>query len=117
MHQPPLLQVIIFKLDIASLDGIEDVLRPRHEQPDYGAALVRDGLQDLLRLRTRQQDSAAARHEASHPVHLRAGVVQWRNAEEGVVAAGLMMLRLHLSRLSEAPVRVKDGLREAGGSG
>ncbi len=50
MHQPPLLQQIMFHLHLAGVDGIQKILCPGHQQPHDGTFLLRHRPQDPLRL-------------------------------------------------------------------
>ena len=117
VHEAPLRKSVVLQVHGARFDGVEDVLRPRHQQPHDGAALLAHRLQDPFRLDPAQQHRAAAGDEAPEPVHLGARVVERRDAEEDVVAHLAVVLLLHLGRLGEAAVRQDDRLGEAGGAG
>ena len=116
VHEAPLVELVVGQVDLAALDGGEDVLRPGHEQPHVGAALAADRLEDGLGRHAAQQHRASAGVERAHPVELRARVVERRDAEEHVVVNGLVVARLHLGGLRKREMRVQDGLGEAGGA-
>ena len=88
----------------ALLQGVQNVLRPGHQQPDDGTLLVRDGLEDDLRRGPLEQHGLAPGKETAHPVHLGACVVQGRDAEEGVIVLDVVVLLLHLRGLGQAAV-------------
>ena len=117
VHQPPLGQLILIHIHGAGIDGIQDILGPGHQQPDDGALLLGDCSENHLRLRSLQEHGLAAGHERTEPVHLRAGVVQRRDAEEHVVPACAVVNLLHLGGMHQTLVIVQDGLREPCGSG
>ena len=48
VHEPPLVEDVVRKVDVAAIDGVEDVLRPGHQEPDDGAALGGDSAEDPL---------------------------------------------------------------------
>ena len=116
VHEAPLGQLVVGRVDLALLDGEQDVLRPGHEQPHDGAALVRHGAQDRLGGHAAQQDRAAANQEAAEPVHEGSRVVERRDAQEHVVVGLRVVVLLHLRGLRERAVRVQDRLGEAGGA-
>ena len=113
MHEPPLVEAIVRELHLAPVDRVEDVLRPRHEQPDDRAALLAHGADDPFGLDAHQQHRPAARQERPEPVHLRARVVERRDAEEAVVARLPVMRLLDLAGMEQALVLKDDGFREA----
>ena len=117
VHQAPLVELVVLQLHVAAFDGVQDVLRPRHEQPHHGAVLLGDRADDPFGLDAAQEHGLAADQETAEPVHLRAGVVQRRDAEERVFAGLSVVLLLHDAGVHEAAVTVHDGLREAGGAG
>ena len=117
VHQTPLVELVVLQLDVAAVDGVQDVLRPRHEQPDDRAVFLGDRADDPFGLDAAQEHGLAADQEAAEPVHLRAGVVQRRDAEERVFAGLPVVLLLHDAGVHEAAVTVHDGLRESGGAG
>lgn len=44
VHEPPLVEQVVVKIDAAGLDRVENVLRPGHEQPDdraFSSVMVR----------------------------------------------------------------------------
>ena len=117
MHEPPLRQLVVFEVDSAVVYRVEDVLHPRHEQPYDGAFFVGYGLDYRLGVGALEQDAFAARYEAAEPVHLRAGVVERRYAEEYVVVRLPVVGLLDLRGVHERAVRVEYRLREACGAG
>ena len=113
VHQPPLVEVIVFEFYFAAVDRVKDVLRPRYQQPYDRAALLRNGADDPLRLGPAQQYRAAADEEAAEPVHFCSGMVQRRDAEKGVVPGLPVMFLLDAARVHQAPVAVHDRLRKS----
>ena len=116
VHEAPLVELVILKLDGALLDGKEDVLGPRHKQPHDGAVLRADGVEDGLGGHATQEHALAAADEATQPVHCGTGVIERRDAQKHVVVGLPVVLLLHLRRLREALMVVQDGLGEAGGA-
>ena len=110
--EPPLIEDVVGEVDVSAVDGIEDILRPRDEEPDDGAALGGDGAEDPLGADALQEDRFAADHKGAEPVHLRAGVVQGRDAEKDIVMGLTVMFLFTDGRMLEASVRVQDGFRE-----
>ena len=117
VHEPPLVEQVVVKIDAAGLDRVENVLRPGHEQPDDRAFFLRDGPQDPFRLHAPQQNGLAARDQTAEPVHLRARVVERRDAEENVVFGLAVVMLLGHAGTDERLVPVQDRLREAGRAG
>ena len=117
VHQPPLGQAVVLQLQLTTVQGGQNVLAPGHQQPDDGAALVGDGIEDGLGGVALEQDGPAAGEQGAEPVHLGAGVVQGRDAEEYVLVTGLVVDGLHPSGLEQGLVLEEDGLGEAGGAG
>ena len=117
VHEPPLVKGVVGELHVAALDGVQDVLRPRYEQPHDRTLLLAHGAEDPFRLHALEQDGLAAHEEAAEPVHLRARVVQGRNAEEHIVLRLAVVGLLHLAGMHEAEVPEDDRLREAGRAG
>ena len=113
VHEAPLVQVVVLEPQLAALDRRQDVLHPRHEQPDDGTALAADRLEDELRGDATQQHRPGANDERAHPMELGAGVVERRYAEEDVVVRLPVVPLLHLRRLREAAMAVQDRLGEA----
>ena len=104
--------LVIRELQLAGIQRIQDILRPRDEEPHDRAVLVVDGLQDHFGLCAEQKDRLASGDQAAEPVHLRTCVVQRRNAEEGIVVLLAVMLLLRDCRVHETRVLVQDRLRE-----
>ena len=117
MHQPPLIQFIVGNLQLAPVEGIQDILRPRNQQPHDRALLIGDCFQDDIRLCPFQEHSLAAGPQRTHPVELRSGVIERRNAEEAVASPCVVMNRLHLSRLIQTQMFVQNCLGKSGGPG
>src|SRR5690606_26198653 len=82
VHHPPLLKLVILKLHVSPLYRVKDILGPRHEQPHDRYLLLRHGPEYPVRLYPTQDDGRAAGKQAPEPVHLRAGVVKRRYAQE-----------------------------------
>ena len=90
-------------------DNIVDIL----EQADGVAqARVSGGNTKIVRVEL-EQNRLAARDKAAEPVHLRARVVEGRNAEENVVLGLRVVILLGHSRMHKASVLVNDSLGEA----
>jgi len=117
VHQPPLREFVFLELDVAAFDGVENVLRPRHQQPDHGAAFGGNRVNDPLRTGPLEQHRPAPDQETAEPVHLRPGMIQWRNAEEGVFAGLAVVILLGLASVHQAAVGVEDRLGESGRAG
>ena len=117
VHEAPLVEVVVLQPHRPLLDGHEDVLRPRHEQPHDGAPLAGRGLEHGLGRDAAQQHAAPAHEQASHPVHAGARVVERRDAQEHVVVGLAVVALLHLGGLREALVVVEDRLGKARGAG
>ncbi len=117
VHQPPLVELIIFRLNVSPLDGVQNVLRPRHQKPDNRDPLLGHRPEDPLRLDAAQQNRAASGQEAPEPVHLRAGVIQRRDAQEIIFARLPVMVHLHFTGHHQAAVVMKDRLGKTGGAG
>ncbi len=112
VHQSPLGKLVIRKPDVAPVDRVEDVLRPRHQQPHDRAPLFRHGVQDKLRLCPFQQDCPSALQKTSEPVHLRPGVVERRNAQEHILLRLPVVILLHLARVHQTLMVVQNRLRK-----
>ena len=117
VHQPPLIEPVIRRFYVAALNRIQYILRPRHQQPDDCAALVRDGAQNPFGLRALEQHRPAARNQTAEPVHLRAGVIERRYAEEHVVLRLAVMRLLAARRMNQRAMGVQYRLGEAGRAG
>ena len=117
VHQPPLIQEVIVEVYLACLNGIEQILAPGDKQPHDGAAFLGDGPEDPFRLHAPQQNGLAPGKEGAEPVHLGAGVVQRRDAQEHILAGLPMVVLLRFAGGEQGTVVVQDRLREAGGAG
>ena len=117
VHKPPLGKFIVLELQFAAVQGSQDILRPRYQQPYDRALLAADRLQDRLGTCSFQDYSFAAGDQAAEPVHLRTGMVQRRNAQETVILCLAVMCLLHPGGMDQAAVLVKDRFRESGGTG
>ena len=104
VHQPPLGELVIGQVHLPAFDGVQDVLGPGHQQPDDGAFFVGHGLQHVLGLGAFEQDGLASHQEGAEPVHLGAGVVEGRDAQEHVVVGLAVMGLLHPAGMDEALV-------------
>ena len=109
--------MIIGHFQSAAVQGVHDILYPGNQEPDQSAALVGYGLEDDLGLGAPKQDGTAAGDQRAHPVHLRARMVEGRNAEEGVASGGPVMLLFHDGGMEQGIMGMKDGLGEACGTG
>ena len=114
---PPLVKAVVRKVHVPAIYRIQYVLRPRHEQPYDRAALLAHAPKYPLGLNPLEEDGLAAHKETSEPVHLCAGVIQRRDAEENVVLRLPVVLLLHLARMHQATVAEYYGLREPGRAG
>ena len=117
VHQSPLRQFIFLKIDLAGIDGVQQILRPGNQQPNDGAAFFRDGAQNPFRLHSAQQYCLAARHKRTEPVHFCACVIQGRDAQKYVVVRLAVVVLLHLTGAQERAVIVQNGLGEARSAG
>ena len=117
VHETPLREDVVAEIDLFRFDRVEDILRPRNEEPDDRATFFRDRMKDRFGLDSAQQHGLAADEETAEPVHLRAGVIERRDAEEDVLARLRMVVLLREAGRGQAAVRVQDRLREARRSG
>ena len=117
VHQPPLGQLIVLQLQLAPVQGGQNVLGPGHQKPHDGAVLLRHGLEDGLGAVALEQHGLTAGEQRAEPVHLGARVVQGRDAQEHVVVGGGVVDGLHAGGLEQGPVLEQNGLGEAGGAG
>ena len=85
MHKSPLCERVILESEVAAVDAVKYILNPRNEQPNDSRLLVRRGLEHPLGLYAAEENCLAAREKRAEPVHLRARVIERRNAEENVV--------------------------------
>ena len=97
MHKPPLRKLILAKVDIPSVNGIEYILCPRHQKPHYGTLLSRYGFDYRLRLGSLKQYCLTAHQEASEPVHLGSRMIQRRDAQEHIILGLTVMSLLYLT--------------------
>ena len=116
MHQPPLVQQIVAQVHPSVVNRVENVLHPRHQQPDDGAFFLGHSPQNPLRLHTAQQHGLASGDERAEPVHLGPRVVKGRNAEKHVLPGLAVVLLLHDAGLGQGLVGVQDGLWKARGA-
>ena len=105
------------QLDLAPVDGVEDILRPGDQQPHHRAALLGNGGNDPLGLHAPEQDRPPPHEEGAEPVHLRPRVIEGRNAEKDVVPGLAVVLLFHHAGVAQAPVAVDDGLGKSRGAG
>ena len=80
VHEPPLVEQIVLKIDAPGFNGVQNILRPGDQQPDDGAFFFCDCTKNPLRLYAAQQHGLAPGNEAPEPVHFRARVIERRNA-------------------------------------
>ena len=113
MHEAPLVEAVIVEVDLAGIDRVQDVLRPRHQQPDDRALFLGHGTQDPIGAHAAQNDSFRSFDQPSHPMHLGADVIERRDAEEIVVMGLAMVLLLGDGGAHEARMPMEDGLWEA----
>ncbi|OQC53675.1 MAG: hypothetical protein BWX55_00930 [Deltaproteobacteria bacterium ADurb.Bin022] len=114
VHQPPLIELVIFQLDVTAFDGVQNILRPRNQQPHDGNLFFGNRLENPFRLHTAQQNGAASGQEAAEPVHFCARMIKRRDAEKIVCARLAMMIHFHFARHHQGAVRMKNGLWETG---
>ena len=60
VHESPLIELIIGKLDFSAVKGIKDILSPRYQKPYDGALLVGNSLQDDVRFCALEKNCFAA---------------------------------------------------------
>ena len=113
VHEPPLVEAVVLELDVPAVNGVENVLRPRHEQPDDRRLFLRDGADDPFRRDTAKDHCAASGEQTAEPMHLRSGMIEGRDAEEHVVARLSVMVLLHTAGGDQGEVLMQDRLREA----
>ena len=75
VHQAPLIQLVIGKINVAPLDRIQNVLRPRNEKPDNRALFLGNGTENPLRVDSFQQNRFPSHKKTAEPVHFRAGMI------------------------------------------
>ena len=117
VHQPPLGQMIVPNLQVAPVQGRQDVLGPGDQQPHDGALLLAGRLENGGGGVALKQHRPAAGEQGAEPVHLCPGVVQGRDAQKHVVVGGLVVDGLHPGGLHQGGVLEQDGLGEAGCAG
>ena len=117
VHEPPLVEQIVLKIDAPGFDGVQNVLRPWNQQPDNGAFFLRDCPQDPFRLHAAQQHGLASGNQTSEPVHFRPRVIERRDAEEHVVLCLPMVMLLGHAGADKRLVPVQDRLWKAGRAG
>ena len=116
MHQPPLIQAVLAQVN-PGIDGIQQILGPRHQQPDDGALLFGHRPQNPLGLDATQQHGLGAGNQGSEPVHLGTGMVQGRNAKEHIVAGLTMVGLLGQAGANQGLMLMQNCLGEARGAG
>ena len=117
MHQSQLVKIIILQLNISTIKGVQNILCPRNQQPYDRAFLLRNSVHNIFRLRPFQQDCLRACQEASKPVHLSTGMVQWRNTQENIIPCLPVMVLLYPAGMHQALMVVQDRLGKACCSG
>ena len=113
MHKPPAGKVIFRKVDIAPVDCVQYILRPRHKQPYNSTFFVRYGFDYPLGFYSLQKHRAPARNQAAEPVHFCAGVIERRNTKKGVLARLTVVRLFGTTGVHKAFVVVKDCLGES----
>ena len=104
VHEAPLLEHIVVQVDAPGVERVEQILRPRHEQPDDRAMLLGDGAENPFRLHAAQEHGLAAREQAAEPMHLRARVIQRRDAEKDVLMRLAVVVLLDQTGMIERAV-------------
>ena len=117
MHQAPLIQRVVGKIDLAAFDGVQNILGPGDQQPDDGAALFADCAEDPFRTDTAEDDRPASGIERAEPVHFRTGMVQRRNTKEYVIPSLTMMRLFDFCSMGQAGMCMQNGLGKTGGAG
>ena len=117
VHQAPTVQLIFGKINVAPVNGIQDILGPRHQKPYDGSLFSRRALDDPFRLHAPQKHGAGSAEQTAEPVHLGTGVVQRRDAKEHVGACLPVVCLLRLAGGNQRGVAVEDRLGESGGAG
>ncbi len=79
VHQPPLVELIHVKLDLAVIQSQKKILCPGNQKPYDRTFLLRYGTKNELRICPFKEYGFAARQEASEPMHLGAGMIKRRN--------------------------------------
>ena len=116
VHETPGREIIVREVDVPAVDAVQNILCPRHQEPNDGASLLGGGAHDQLRCGAFQQYRAGASHQAAEPVHFRARVIERRNAEKYVVLGLTVMLLLHGGGVGKTAMIVQNGFGEACGS-
>ncbi len=75
--------------------------------------LLGDGAENPFRLHAAQEHGLAAREEAAEPMHLRARVIQRRDAEKDVLMRLAVVVLLDQTGMIERAVVMQNGLRKA----
>ena len=75
VHESPLGELIVGKLQFPAVQGREDILCPWNQEPDDGAFFLGYGFQDGFRGGAFQKNGLAAGKQAAEPVHFRACVI------------------------------------------
>ena len=117
VHEAPLVQIVVGKVDAAGVHSVEQVLRPRNEKPHDGALFLGHGAQYPFGLHTTQEHGLGAGDQRTEPVHLGAGMVERRDAEEDVVLGLGVVIGFGVAGADKGAVRVQDSLGEASSAG
>ena len=94
VHESPLGELIIGKLQFPAVQGREDILCPWNQEPDNGTFFFGYGFQNGFRCGAFQKNGFAAGKQTAEPVHFRTGVIQRRDAEEYIVFGLAVVLLL-----------------------
>ena len=117
VHQTPAIQAVFAQIDISPVNGIQNILGPRHQKPYDGGLFAGGTFDDPLRLHAPQKNGPGSAEQTAEPVHLSTGVIQGRNTEEHVGVALSVMCLLRFAGGHESRVTVQNRLGEAGSTG
>ncbi len=99
------------------LDGVQNILRPRDQQPDNRDLFFGNRFDNPSRLDTAQQNGAASGEKTAEPVHFRAGVIKRRDTEKIILTRLLVVIHFHFAGEHQGAVRMKNRLGKTGGAG
>ena len=116
MHQSPLVQMVLFQVDIPVFNGNQNILGPWHQQPYDGDLFLRHGFKYPLGLDTFQNYRPGANDQIPKPVHFGTCVIKGGNTKK-IVRVGLVVVTVfHHARGFKVSVGQKDRLWGAGGA-
>ena len=116
VHEPPLGEAVFIHIELAAVDGVQDILGPRHQEPNDGSALLGNSLEDPLGAHAAEQDRLATSHQGTEPVHLGTRMVEGRDAEENIVPSLAVMGLFSLGGSNQGAVVMENCLGEARGA-